>query len=70
VLAIACGDAPDRVTLAAVVLRQLEPGGVVLDRAHNRLEGIAAAVEQELVRLPLADQRAPDPVERACLLLP
>ena len=69
-LAVARGDAPDGVALAAVVLRHLERRGLAVDLAHDRLEAVVPGVVQELVRVPLVHQRSAHAVVGAGLLVP
>ena len=42
-LAVARGDAPDAVALAAKIARQLQRGRVAVHRAHDRLDALRAA---------------------------
>ena len=69
-LAVARGDAPHGVALAAVVLRHFERRDFAVDLAHDRLEAVVLGVVQELVRVPLVHQRPAHAVVGARLLVP
>ena len=69
-LTVTRGDAPDAVALVTVVLQRLQDGCLAADFLDQRLEGLIALEEQELVDQQAAAHRSGDAVIGVAGLLP